>query len=95
MVVGFEQSVKDVLVSILVIMWEDFEKGVFCDLIDVLKEVQGVMVMGVVNEKDIFIWGLLGFYMLILVDGKCQSICDVCINGNLGFEQSFILFVVV
>ncbi|MXQ13081.1 TonB-dependent receptor domain-containing protein [Microvirga makkahensis] len=87
---GFEQSVKDAPASISVITREELEKGAFRDLTDALREVQGVTVTGVANEKDIFIRGLPGSYTLILVDGKRQNTRDSRTNGNAGFEQSFI-----
>jgi outer membrane receptor for ferrienterochelin and colicins len=87
---GFEQTVKDAPASISVITREELEKGSFRDLTDALREVQGVTVTGVANEKDIFIRGLPGSYTLILVDGKRQSTRDARTNGNSGFEQSFI-----
>lgn len=87
---GFEQSVKDAPASISVIPREELEKGAFRDLTDALREVQGVAVTGVANEKDIFIRGLPGSYTLILVDGKRQNTRDSRTNGNAGFEQSFI-----
>jgi outer membrane receptor for ferrienterochelin and colicins len=87
---GFEQSVKDAPASISVITREELEKGSFRDLTDALREVQGVTVTGVANEKDIYIRGLPGSYTLILVDGKRQNTRDSRTNGNAGFEQSFI-----
>jgi outer membrane receptor for ferrienterochelin and colicins len=87
---GFEQSVKDAPASISVITREELEKGSFRDLTDALREVQGVTVTGVANEKDMFIRGLPGSYTLILVDGKRQNTRDSRTNGNSGFEQSFI-----
>jgi len=87
---GFEQNVKDAPASISVISREELEKGSFRDLTDALREVQGVAVTGVANEKDIYIRGLPGQYTLILVDGKRQSTRDARTNGNAGFEQSFI-----
>lgn len=87
---GFEQNIKDAPASITVVTREELEKGAFRDLTDALREVQGVSVTGVANEKDIFIRGLPGSYTLILVDGKRQSTRDSRTNGNSGFEQSFI-----
>ncbi len=87
---GFEQNVKDAPASITVVTREELEKGSFRDLTDALREVQGVSVTGVANEKDIYIRGLPGAYTLILVDGKRQSTRDARTNGNSGFEQSFI-----
>ncbi|MCK8779899.1 TonB-dependent receptor [Rhizobium sp. NTR19] len=87
---GFEQNVKDAPASITVVTREELEKGAFRDLTDALREVQGVAVTGVANEKDIYIRGLPGTYTLILVDGKRQSTRDARPNGSSGFEQSFI-----
>ncbi|HEX2017541.1 MAG TPA: TonB-dependent receptor, partial [Aurantimonas sp.] len=87
---GFEQNVQDAPASITVVSREELEKGQFRDLTDALREVQGVAVTGVANEKDIYIRGLPGAYTLILVDGKRQSTRDARTNGNAGFEQSFI-----
>lgn len=87
---GFEQSVRDAPASITVVTRAELEKGEFRDLTDALREVQGVAVTGVANEKDIYIRGLPGSYTLILVDGKRQSTRDARTNGNSGFEQSFI-----
>lgn len=87
---GFEQNVKDAPASITVVSREELEKGAFRDLTDALRDVQGVAVTGVANEKDVFIRGLPGAYTLILVDGKRQSTRDARTNGNSGFEQSFI-----
>src|SRR5690606_23827218 len=61
---GFEQNVKDAPASITVVSREELEKGSFRDLTDALREVQGVAVTGVANEKDIFIRGLPGAYTL-------------------------------
>ncbi|PZP51953.1 MAG: TonB-dependent receptor [Agrobacterium fabrum] len=87
---GFEQNVKDAPASITVVTREDLEKGSYRDLTDALREVQGVSVTGIANEKDVFIRGLPGAYTLILVDGKRQSTRDARTNGNSGFEQSFV-----
>ncbi len=87
---GFEQNVKDAPASITVVTREDLEKGSYRDLTDALREVQGVSVTGIANEKDIFIRGLPGAYTLVLVDGKRQSTRDARTNGNSGFEQSFV-----
>lgn len=87
---GFEQNVEDAPASITVITREDIEKGAFSDLTDALREVQGVAVTGVANEKDIFIRGLPGAYTLILVDGKRQNTRESRPNGNSGYEQRFI-----
>ncbi len=87
---GFEQNVTDAPASITVISREQLELGKFRDLTDALRDVQGVSVTGVANEKDIYIRGLPGSYTLILVDGKRQNTRDARTNGNSGFEQSFL-----
>lgn len=87
---GFEQTVKDAPASITVVSREELEKGSFRDLTDALREVQGVSVTGVANERDIYIRGLPGNYTLILVDGKRQSTRETRPNGSAGIEQSFI-----
>lgn len=87
---GFEQNVKDAPASITVVTSEELAKGSYRDLTDALREVQGVAVTGVANERDIFIRGLPGSYTLILVDGKRQNTRESRTNGNSGFEQSFL-----
>lgn len=87
---GFEQNITDAPASISVVPGEELEKGVYRDLTDALKGVQGVAVTGPAAERDIFIRGLPGSYTLILVDGKRQSTRDARTNGNSGFEQSFL-----
>ncbi len=87
---GFEQNITDAPASITVVPGEELEKGVYRDLTDALKDVQGVAVTGPAAEKDIFIRGLPGSYTLLLVDGKRQSTRDARTNGNSGFEQSFL-----
>lgn len=87
---GFEQNVKDAPASITVVTREDLERGAYRDLTDALREVQGVAVTGVANEKDIYIRGLPGAYTLILVDGKRQSTRDARTNGNSGYEQNYL-----
>ena len=57
---------------------------------DALGSIEGVVVTGISNEKDIYIRGMPGAYTLLLVDGKRQSTRDARVNGNSGFEQGFI-----
>lgn len=87
---GFEQTVNDAPASVTVVTREELEKGAFRDLTDALREVQGVTVTGVANERDIYMRGLPGNYTLILVDGKRQSTRETRPNGSAGLEQSFI-----
>jgi outer membrane receptor for ferrienterochelin and colicins len=87
---GFEQNVKDAPASITVVTSEELAKGSYRDLTDALREVQGVAVTGIANERDIFIRGLPGSYTLLMVDGKRQNTRESRTNGNSGFEQSFL-----
>jgi outer membrane receptor for ferrienterochelin and colicins len=87
---GFEQNVKDAPASITVVTSEELAKGSYRDLTDALREVQGVSVTGVANERDIYIRGLPGSYTLLMVDGKRQNTRESRTNGNAGFEQSFL-----
>lgn len=59
------------LVSISVILREDLEFCYYCDVIDVLKSVLGVIVIGGGDIIDISICGMGLNYIFILVDGKC------------------------
>lgn len=87
---GFEQSIEDAPASITVIPGEELRKRQFRDLTDALRDVEGVVVNGNSNEQDISIRGMAGDYTLILVDGKRQGMRDARVNGNKGYEQSFI-----
>lgn len=87
---GVEQELADAPASISVVTREELEKRSFRDLTDALGSIEGVAVTGISNEKDIYIRGMPGAYTLLLVDGKRQSTRDARVNGNSGFEQSFI-----
>ena len=87
---GFEQMTEDAPASISVITRPQLETQPFHDLTDALRGVEGVSVTGAPGARDIFIRGMPGAYTLILVDGKRQSTRDSHVNGNSGFEQSFI-----
>lgn len=87
---GFEQAIEDAPASVSVITREELQSKPFRDLTDAIRDIEGVSVTGVNNEKDIFIRGLPGAYTLILVDGRRQSTREARTNGNAGFEQSFI-----
>lgn len=87
---GFEQNIEDAPASITVIPRAELEARQFRDLTDALRNVEGVTVTGLANERDIYIRGLPGQYTLILVDGKRQGTRDARPNGSSGFEQSFI-----
>lgn len=87
---GIEQDIADAPASISVVTREELEKRAFRDLTDALGGIEGVVVTGTSNEKDIYIRGMPGAYTLLLVDGKRQSTRDTRVNGNAGFEQGFI-----
>jgi outer membrane receptor for ferrienterochelin and colicins len=87
---GYEQSVEDAPASVTIITGDELRKRSFRDLTDALRDVEGVTVNGGANETDISIRGMPADYTLILVDGKRQSARESRVNGNSGYEQSFI-----
>lgn len=87
---GFEQSQENAPASITVIEGEDLRKRSIQNLGDAVKDVEGVVVNGGANETDISIRGMPADYTLIMVDGKRQSGRDSRVNGNSGYEQSFV-----
>ena len=87
---GFEQSVEDAPASVTIITGEQLRKKSYHDLGDALRDVEGVLVNGSANETDISIRGMPPDYTLILVDGKRQSSREARVNGNRGYEQSFV-----
>lgn len=87
---GFEQSVEDAPASVTIITGEQLRKKSYHDLGDALRDVEGVLVNGAANETDISIRGMPPDYTLILVDGKRQSSREARVNGNRGYEQSFV-----
>ncbi len=87
---GFEQSVNDAPASVTIITGEELRRKSFRDLGDALRDVEGVAVNGAANETDISLRGMPPDYTLILVDGKRQSARESRVNGNRGYEQSFI-----
>lgn len=87
---GYEQSTEDAPASVTVIPGDDLRKRAIQNLADAVRDVEGVAVTGGANESDISIRGMPGDYTLILVDGKRQSGRDSRVNGNAGYEQSFI-----
>ena len=87
---GFEQSVEDAPASVTIITGEQLRNKSYHDLGDALRDVEGVLVNGSANETDISIRGMPPDYTLILVDGKRQSSREARVNGNRGYEQSFV-----
>lgn len=87
---GYEQRLEDAPASVTVISGDDLRKRAIQNLADAVRDVEGVAVIGGANESDISIRGMPGDYTLILVDGKRQGGRDSRVNGNGGYEQSFI-----
>ncbi|MGN2409635.1 TonB-dependent receptor domain-containing protein [Pseudomonas syringae] len=87
---GFEQNLEDAPASMTVITGDELRKRSFRDLTDAVRDVEGVTVNGGANETDISIRGMPADYTLILVNGKRQSARESRVNGNSGYEQSFI-----
>ena len=87
---GFEQNLEDAPASMTVITGDELRKRSFRDLTDAVRDVEGVTVNGGANETDTSIRGMPADYTLILVDGKRQSARESRVNGNSGYEQSFI-----
>jgi len=87
---GYEQRLEDAPASVTVIPGESLRKRSIQNLGDAVKDVEGVVVNGGANESDISIRGMPADYTLILVDGKRQSGRDSRVNGNSGYEQSFV-----
>ncbi|MEC5320085.1 TonB-dependent receptor [Brenneria populi subsp. brevivirga] len=87
---GFEQRLEDAPASVTVIGGDDLRKRAINNLADAVRDVEGVAVTGSANESDISIRGMPSDYTLILVDGVRQSGRDSRVNGNRGYEQSFI-----
>lgn len=87
---GYEQTVEEAPASITVITGEELRLRSVQNLADAVRDVEGVVVNGGANETDIQLRGMPGDYTLILVDGKRQGGRDSCVNGNRGYEQSFV-----
>lgn len=94
-VVGVEIMIVMVFGSVIVIILDQLEQVGVIDLIDVLCSVFGVLVVGGVDVENIYICGFLVEYLLIFVDGKCQDMWELCINGLGGVDQYYIFLVLV
>lgn len=90
-VLGFEQKIIDVLVSISVVSCEEFSKCLYISLVDVLCDVEGIDVGMEIIDKNgcviIFMWGMLFEYILVLIDGCCQSNVGQLYLNNFGGGQ--------
>lgn len=87
---GFEQQQINAPASVTVITADELKKKPVSDLIDAVKGVEGVSIVGGNAKPDISIRGLGGDYTLILVDGRRQSGRESRPNGNGGFEAGFV-----
>ncbi|MDR6128299.1 outer membrane receptor for ferrienterochelin and colicins [Sphingomonas sp. SORGH_AS802] len=85
---GFQQKQEDAPASVTVIDGADLRRRAIHNLADAVRDVEGVVVNGNANERDIQMRGMPGDYTLILVDGRRQSARESRVNGNRGYEQS-------
>ncbi|HAI2194638.1 TPA: TonB-dependent receptor plug domain-containing protein, partial [Escherichia coli] len=87
---GFTQQLRNAPASVSVITSEQLQKKPVSDLVDAVKDVEGISITGGNEKPDISIRGLSGDYTLILVDGRRQSGRESRPNGSGGFEAGFI-----
>ena len=87
---GFAQEMRDAPASITVITKEQLQNKPAANLIDMVKDVEGVSVIGGSLKPDISIRGLSGDYTLIMVDGRRQNSRESRPNGSGGCEAGFI-----
>lgn len=87
---GFAQEMRDAPASITVITKEQLQNKPAANLIDMVKDVEGVSVIGGSLKPDISIRGLSGDYTLIMVDGRRQNSRESRTNGSGGYEAGFI-----
>ncbi|AVD59403.1 TonB-dependent receptor [Morganella morganii subsp. morganii] len=87
---GFAQEMRDAPASITVITKEQLQNKPAANLIDMVKYVEGVSVIGGSLKPDISIRGLSGDYTLIMVDGRRQNSRESRPNGSGGYEAGFI-----
>lgn len=86
---GAMQAIKDAPASISVLTQEDLQKGNYQSVVDAVRHVEGVSVVGdTANTSDISIRGLPGDYTLILVDGMRQNTRET-MNRGTGGVQAF------
>ena len=86
---GFAQEMRDAPASITVITKEQLQNKPAANLIDMVKDVEGVSVIGGSLKPDISIRGLSGDYTLIMVDGRRQNSRESRPNGSGGYEAGF------
>ena len=91
---GFEQKITDAPASITVITKEDLQKKAYTNLLDAVRDVEGVDV-GETRDKtgqgSISIRGMGGDYTLVLIDGRRQNnVGDIYPNSFGGNQQNHI-----
>jgi outer membrane receptor for ferrienterochelin and colicins len=85
------QDIKTAPASISVITANELEGKPYSNLIDAVRSVEGVSMVGdSTNNKDISIRGLPGDYTLILIDGKRQGTRETMNYGNQGVQHHLI-----
>ena len=88
---GVEQALKDAPATITVIGREELERQPTSNVVDVVRQLPGVnLIGGSPNETDISIRGLPGDYTLILVDGRRQNTRETMNRGTTGVQASFL-----
>ncbi|GBU14624.1 ligand-gated channel protein [Polaromonas sp.] len=88
---GREQAIKEAPASISVITREDLDKKPYTSLQDVVKDLEGVNIVGSSpNDSEISIRGMPGEYTLILVDGKRQGTRETMNRGSGGYQSNLI-----
>ena len=77
---GYEQKITDAPASISVITQEDLQKKPYTNLLDAVKDIEGVDI-GETNDKTnngtISIRGMGSDYTLILIDGKNKILMEI------------------
>lgn len=85
------QDIKTAPASISVITAADLEGKPYYNLVDAIRGVEGVSMVGdSTNNKDISIRGLPGDYTLILIDGKRQGTRETMNYGTQGVQHHLI-----
>ena len=87
---GYEQKITDAPASISVITQEDLQKKPYVNLLDAVRDIEGVDI-GETNDKTnngtISIRGMGSDYTLILIDGKKQNTNGDIFPNNFGGAQ--------
>lgn len=87
---GYEQKITDAPASISVITQEDLQKKPYTNLLDAVKDIEGVDI-GETNDKTnngtVSIRGMGSDYTLILIDGKKQNNSGDIYPNNFGGAQ--------